>query len=133
MANVKLVRMACNERDYLTPENSPMISTTVIDNPRIEETVATALSKATHNKSGSTLIKTDGSPSASSQKSTISLSSAGSSSDSDIDLTILPPAKMPHPHPLLKRHISPRRTRAMKLAATEDTGNDINSNSEDKD
>ena len=132
MANVKLVRMTYNEHDYSTLENSPMISTTEIDNPSSDGTVATALSNATHDKSGSTLIKTDGSPSVSSQESTISISSAGSSSDSEIDLT-LSPAKKPHSRPSPRRSASPLRTRAMKLAAAENIGGDIHSNSEDGD
>ena len=133
MANVKLVWIVCKERDYLSPANSPVISSTVTDNPFIKEPVAMAPSKASNNKPDPTLIKTDGSPSASSQKGTISLSSTGSSSDSDIELTILPPAQKPPPRPSAKRPIRPRKTRAMTLAARVPSGNDINSNSEDED
>jgi hypothetical protein len=133
MANVKLVRMACKERDYLTPAKSSMISSTVPANPFIGDPVAMALSDATNNNPDPTLIKTDGSPSVSSQKSTISLSSTGSSSDSDVELTILPPAQKPPPRPSAKRPIRPRETRAMKLAARVASGDDINSNSEDED
>ena len=133
MANVKLVRMACKERDYLTPANSSVISSTVPANPFIEDPVAMALSDATNNNPDPTLIKTDGSPSVSSQKSTISLSSTGSSSDSDVELTILPPAQKPPPRPSAKRPIRPRETRAMTLAARVPSGDDINSNSEDED
>ena len=91
-----------------------------------------APSKASNNKPDPTLIKTDGSPSASSQKSTISLSSTGSSSDSDIELIILPLSQKPPLPPLAKRHISPCETRVMKPADNVTTGNDMNLNSEDE-
>jgi hypothetical protein len=130
MANVRLVRMTCNERNYSTLENSPMISTSEIDNPSSDGTVATALSNATHEKSGSTLVKRDGSPSVSSQESSISICSAGSSSDSEIDIT-LSLAKKPNSRPPTRRPANPLRTRAMKLAAAENMGGDIHSNSEE--